>query len=109
MAPVTSLFGPVVSYNLLTTLGFAFAAWIMTLALRRFTQGWISAAVGGLVYGFSPYMFSQALGHVGLNFQIVTPLLLLLAHEAVVRQKWSPLENWSPNRNSLGDSIFDFS
>jgi hypothetical protein len=87
-APVTALAGPVFSYNLLTTLGLAVSGWLMALATRRFVCNWTAAIVAGLLFGFGPFQLAQALDHVVLNAQFAPPLLLLLLHEAFVRQRW---------------------
>ena len=53
LAPVTATWGPVLSFNLLV-LAYGLSAWCAYLAIRRFVPGHLAAAVGGLVYGFSP-------------------------------------------------------
>lgn len=87
--PVTTLFGPVVAYNLLATLALALSAWCAYLAIQRFVRSPIAAAVGGLLYGFSPYMLSQSLGHPQLTMAFFPPLLLLLLHEILIRRQCS--------------------
>lgn len=78
LAPVTVTLGPVVAYNLLLTLAPATAAGCAFLALRRHTRGPAGPAVGGLLYGFSPYMLGQSLGHANLVVTAIPPLALLL-------------------------------
>ena len=56
LTPVTNLFGPIVSYNVLAVLGMSISGWCAYLAVRRYSQHWVSAAVGGLIYEFSPFM-----------------------------------------------------
>ena len=46
--------------------------------------------MGGLFYGFSPYMAAHSLGHAMLTVAVLPPLLLLLLHEAFARQRWKP-------------------
>jgi hypothetical protein len=87
LAPVTLLWGPVLSYNILLTVAVGGSAWTSYLAIRRFVPGHLAAAVGGLVYGFSPYMRAQSLGHVNLTLALLPPLLLLLVHDILVRQR----------------------
>jgi hypothetical protein len=86
-APVTVLLGPVATYNALLRLGFALSALAMCLVLRRWTRWWPAAFVGGLVYGFSPYMVGHGLGHLNLVFVPLPPLILLTLHEIVVRRR----------------------
>src|SRR5207245_2479898 len=51
----------------------------------------LAAAFGGLVYGFSPYMFAQVVPHVQMAAAAVSiPLMLLLVDEALVRQRMRP-------------------
>ena len=90
MAPVTMLAGPVFSYNLLMTLGLAGSAWVMALATRRFVARWVPAIAAGALFGFGPYELGHALGHAVLAAQFAAPLLLLLGHECLVRQRWRP-------------------
>lgn len=89
-APVTLLAGPVFSYNLITTLGLAGSGWLAAVATRRLVPSWIAAVAAGLLYGFGPYELGQALDHVVLTMQFAPPLLLLLLHEALVRQRARP-------------------
>jgi hypothetical protein len=91
LSPVTMLFSPVVAYNLAATLGPALSAWWAFLAIRRYVHRWPAAAVGGLLYGFSPGMIAQAsFGHVHVTFAIFPPLALLLADEILLRRRWRP-------------------
>ena len=90
LAPLTVTIGVVPTYNLLATLSLAFSAWTAQLALRRFAPGELGPFVGGLFYGFSPYMAAHSLGHVMLTVAILPPLVLLLLHETLIRQQWKP-------------------
>jgi hypothetical protein len=86
--PVTLAFGAMVTYNLVVTLGLALAAFCAYLAIRRWVAGTVAAAVGGVLYGFSPYMTGQYLGHVSLILAGITPpIALILLDEVVVRQR----------------------
>ena len=65
--PVTALFGSTVTYDLVMTLSLALASFFAFLVIRRWVPGSVvAAAVGGLLYGFSPYMTGQLLGHYNL-------------------------------------------
>ena len=90
-APFTITFGPIVSYNLLQTLALALSAWCAFLAVRRFVQFIPAAVVGGLVYGFGPFVMSQAYGHMAFTFAVVPPLLLILFDRLVRRRDLAPL------------------
>ena len=61
----------------------------MCLVLRRWTRWWPAAFIGGLLYGYSAYITFN-LGHLFLVFVPLPPLMLLLLHEILVRQRWRP-------------------
>jgi hypothetical protein len=86
--PLTVTIGLVPTYNLLATLSLAASAWCAQLALRRFVPGELGPFVGALFYGFSPYMTAHSTSHAMLTVAVLPPLLLLLLHEAFVRQRW---------------------
>jgi hypothetical protein len=89
--PVTALFGAMVTYDLVITLSLAVASFFAYLVIRRWIPGIVAAACGGLLYGFSPYMTGQSLGHLSLVLAGVTPpLALMLLDEIVVRQRHRP-------------------
>jgi hypothetical protein len=89
--PVTSVWGAVVSYNVITTAAMAFSALFAFLAIRRYVHHDVFSAVGGLLYGFSPAMIAQQSAHAQVVFSAVTiPLALLLFDELVVRQRMRP-------------------
>jgi hypothetical protein len=89
MWPFTSSLGPIFSYNLLVTLALALSAWCGYLAMRRYVENPVAAALGGLLYGFSPYMIAQSQGHLHVTLAFVPPLMLLVLDEIVVRQRRS--------------------
>jgi hypothetical protein len=87
LTPVTDLFGPIVSYNVLAVLGMSLSGWCAYLAVRRYSRHWISAVVGGLIYEFSPFLVVQITGHAHLFVAVFPPLLVLFADEILVRQR----------------------
>ncbi|HEV3013871.1 MAG TPA: hypothetical protein VG499_11380, partial [Actinomycetota bacterium] len=89
LAPVTTAWGPVLSFNLLLVLAYGLSAWCAYLAIRRFAPGHLAAAVGGLIYGFSPAMRVQS-HHLHMSLAFLVPLMLLALHEILVRQRRSP-------------------
>ena len=89
-APITYLFGPVVTWNVLLRLAVVLSAMSMCLVLRRWTSCWPAAFIGGLLYGFSAYAISYGAGYLFLVFVPLPPLILLLLHEILVRQEWRP-------------------
>ncbi|HVC41237.1 MAG TPA: hypothetical protein VND54_04595 [Candidatus Saccharimonadales bacterium] len=90
--PVTALFGATVTYNVVATLSLALASFFAFLVIRRWVPGGVvAAAIGGLLYGFSPFMTGQLFGHYNLVLSGVTPpLALMLADEILVRQRRRP-------------------
>jgi hypothetical protein len=76
--PITRLFGPTVSYNILCLLCPALAAF-STFALCRYLTGqfW-PAMVGGYIFGFSPYVLAHMLGHVVLLLIFAVPLAIYI-------------------------------
>ena len=89
--PVTLAFGATVTYNLAITIGLALGAFFAYLVIKRWVSAVVAAALGGLLYGFSPYMTGQYLGHVSLVLAGASiPLGLMLLDEIVVRQRRRP-------------------
>jgi len=87
LTPVTNLFGPVVSWNVLALLGMSLSGWCAYLAIRRFSSWWVAAAAGGLLYEFSPYMASQIVGHAHMFVAVFPPLVIIFGDEILVRQR----------------------
>jgi hypothetical protein len=89
MSPFTVLFGAAFSYNVLITLAPALGATFSYLAFRR----WVSrlpAVAGALIFGFSPYMVSQSVGHLAQTLIMSAPLLLIVLDRLVVVQSSTP-------------------
>lgn len=89
--PVTAAFGPVVAYNLLITAGLALSAWFGFLAARRFIDNPLACFIAGVLYGFSPALIAQALGHPHVVVALFPPIALLLGHEILVRRRMNPV------------------
>jgi len=88
--PVTLLWGPIASFNTVMTLSFPASATAAYFLARRFTAWRPAAFAAGLVYGFSPYMIASGLDdHIHLSFVPIPPLIALVLHELVVRQRGS--------------------
>ena len=90
MAPVTLAAGPLVAYNVAIVAAIATSGWACFLALRRFTEGLLGPLVGGAVYAMSPYVASHAALHLNLVVVWAPPAFLILFHELVVRDRYSP-------------------
>jgi hypothetical protein len=87
LAPISVTLGPVVTFNLLCTLSLALSAWCATLAFRRYVHSSLACLIGGLAYGFSPYMLAQNRGHLQLSLAFLPPLLFLAVDNVLVRQR----------------------
>jgi hypothetical protein len=87
--PITSIFGPIPSYDILATLALALSAWAAYFALRRITPHRSSAWIGGLIYGFGGYMVGQATAHVNLMITVFPPIAAMLVDD--VRRTRSPV------------------
>ena len=77
VAPITLVFGPVVSTNLLMVLAMPISASAAFIVLRKWQLWGPAAAIGGLIYGFSPYMVGQGLAHLSLTFMPLPPFVAL--------------------------------
>ena len=66
VAPITLLFGPLVSYNLLVLASPVLAGFFAFLLCRYVSGSFAAALIGGYLFGFSPYMLGQMLGHLHL-------------------------------------------
>lgn len=92
LTPLTLALGPVVTRTLLMTLAVAGSSFTAYLAISRYVTHRGGAFLGGLLYGFSPFMLAHSLGHLQLTIAFIPPLLLLALDEIVVRQRWSWLK-----------------
>jgi hypothetical protein len=76
LAPITLIWGPIVAANVLLVLAMPISATAAFIVLRRWRIWDPAAALGGLVYGFSPYMVSQATAHQVLLFVPLPPFIV---------------------------------
>lgn len=90
-SPLTLISGPVASFNLLLRVAFAGSATSMFLVLRHYVRAWPAALAGGLLYGFSPFMFNEGYTHLFLVFLPLPPIVLLLAEDLLGTRRWRPL------------------
>jgi len=78
MWPVIALTSPVVAYNVLMVAAPATAAWTAFLLCRHLSGAWLPSLLGGLLFGFSPYMAGQMGGHPNLVLVALVPVVALL-------------------------------
>ena len=88
--PTSLLFGPIVSANLVTVVAMPLSATSAFFVLRKWRVWRPAAALGGLVYGFSPYMIGQGIGHTQLLFVPLPPLIALTLTSIVQRRDPRP-------------------
>jgi hypothetical protein len=92
LAPVTWIWGPVATLNVASTLAPALSALSMCWLLRRWVRWSPAAVVGGLVFGFSPFVVSNlAMGHVDMAVLALLPLMVACLDELLVRQNRSAI------------------
>jgi hypothetical protein len=91
MAPVTVLFGPFATVNVLLILAFPLSAGAGYLLARRYTAWRPAPIAAGQLYGYSPYMVAQGFGHLNLSFVPIPPLVFLILDELFVRQRREPI------------------
>ncbi len=90
LAPVTWLFGPVVSTNVALTLAPALSAWGCFVAIRPLVTWKWGALPAAFVFGYSSAVYSSLLfSHVSISLLVFPPLLFSLLHEIVIRQEHS--------------------
>jgi hypothetical protein len=89
MAPVTAIFGAAFCYNSLVTLAPVLNATFGYMAFRRWT-GRLPAFCGALIFGFSPYVVTQSVGHLAQTLLLSAPLMLIVLDRLVVGQSKKP-------------------
>ena len=103
LAPVTWAFGPIATLNVALTLSPALSALAMYVLLRRWVSWAPAAFVGGLLYGFSPFVVvSLTDAHLMLGMAAVPPLLVLCLDELLARQRW----RWWVTGGAIGALAF---
>jgi hypothetical protein len=75
--PITILFGPVVSYNVLIIVGNALSAFFTFQLIRYITKSDKAAIISALIFGFSTYQITQII-HLNLDLTFLIPLLVYL-------------------------------
>jgi hypothetical protein len=88
LMPVTWIFGPVASFNVALTLAPVASALGMFVLLRRWVT-WLPAAfIGGVLYGFCPFILqSLTEGQLHQGFLMFPPLIVLCLDEILFRQQ----------------------
>jgi hypothetical protein len=89
-APITSAVGPVGAYNFLLRLGLFVSALSGWFVLRRLVASSFAAGVGGLVYGFSPYVIHVVQFHMFLAWVPLPPIILYLLYDQIAEAHGTP-------------------
>jgi hypothetical protein len=87
LAPVMAWVSPVFAFNLAITLALATSAWCAFIAIDAFVHDRLASLLGGLLFGFSPYMLAHSLGHINLVICFTPPLAMLILAELLVWQR----------------------
>jgi len=77
-SPLTHVFGPVMTWNILCLIAIALDAWCAFLLCRHLCKSFLPALAGGYIFGFSPYILGQLLGHLSLTLVFPIPLAVYL-------------------------------
>ena len=85
-APITLLFGPLASFNLLALTSPVLAAFFAFLLCRYITGNFAASLVGGYVFGFSSYMLGHMLGHLNLVLTFPIPAAIHLTLRVMDRR-----------------------
>jgi hypothetical protein len=90
LVPVTWIWGPVASLNVASTVTPALTAFTAFVVMRRWVSWTPAAFLGGLLYGFSPFVLSSLeFAHLMTAALMVLPLILAALDEILVRQRHS--------------------
>jgi len=89
-APLALFMGPIARANTLMILAMPASATAAFVVLKKWGVWPVAAAIGGLMYGFSPYMVGESLGHLVLMFLPIPPFIALTM-VSILRRQGSPL------------------
>lgn len=79
LTPLSETVGPVFAYNVAALAAPPLAAWTTYLLARRLTGNVPASLFAGFLFGFSPYVIDQSIGHLNLSFVCLVPVAGLLA------------------------------
>ena len=91
LAPITWLFGPIASFNVAATLAPAISGWCFFLAARKVTTLVPAQVLGGLLFGFSPFvLWNDPFGHLNFTLLFFPPLAFILLYDLFVSHRHTP-------------------
>ena len=89
VSPITALWGPVAAVNFLISLAFFGSAIAGYCFVRHWTTWRPAAFLGGLLFGFSPYVVAEGIAHVHTMFVCLIPFIFIVLDEIFIRQRYS--------------------
>ena len=87
LSPLTKFFGAIFSYNIIVIGALCLSAFTAYIATLRFVNSHSASFFSGLIYGFSPYMIAQSMGHPHVTLAFIPPLLVWLGYDILVSSK----------------------
>jgi hypothetical protein len=91
LIPVTWIWGPVAALNVASTLTPALSAFAAFVVLRRWVHWGPAAYLGGLLFGFSPFVLSSLeFAHFMTSAVMLIPLILTVLDEICFRHRHDP-------------------
>ncbi len=91
LAPITWLFGPIASFNLAATVAPAISGWCFFLAARKVTTFVPGQILGGLLFGFSPFVLqNDPFGHLDFTLLFFAPLVFILLYDLLISHQHRP-------------------
>ena len=88
-SPITALWGPVAAVNFLISLAFFSSAIAGYCFVRHWTTWRPAAFLGGLLFGFSPYVVAAGVAHLHTMFVCLIPFIFIVLDEIFIRQRYS--------------------
>jgi hypothetical protein len=85
--PASWLLGPAAAYNLSLVFQLALAAFFGRLLCLRVCRNETAAFIGGICFGFSPFLTAHALGHLSLVTAFPVPLYFLALARVLERRE----------------------
>jgi hypothetical protein len=89
VSPITALWGPVAAVNFLISLAFFGSAIAGYCFVRHWTTWRPAAFLGGLLFGFSPYVVAEGIAHLHTMFVCLIPFIFIVLDEIFIRQRYS--------------------
>lgn len=85
--PFSLLLGPILTYNLSLVLQLALGAFFARLLCLRVSGDAAAATIGGIVFGFSPFLLAHAQGHLSLVTAFPLPIYVLALGRLLGKEK----------------------